>query len=62
MEPSTNRDAGRWDASERGELQWLEPGEERRYDLEVGVLAGETAITDFETRISRISQPPVRTP
>ena len=55
MEPSTNRDAGRWDARDRGELQWLEPGEERRYDLEVGTLAGEAAITDFETRISRLS-------
>jgi Domain of unknown function (DUF4432) len=54
MEPSTNRDAGRWDARERGELQWLEPGEERLYDLEVGALAGETAITDFEARVSRI--------
>jgi Domain of unknown function (DUF4432) len=55
MEPSTNRDAGRWDARERGELQWLEPGEERHYDLEVGALAGDAAITDFEARIARIS-------
>jgi hypothetical protein len=55
MEPSTNRDAGRSDARERGELQWLEPGEERRYDLEIGALAGEVAISDFEARVSRIS-------
>ena len=36
LEPRTNRDAGRWDAQERGELLWLEPGEVRRYDLEIG--------------------------
>jgi hypothetical protein len=55
MEPSTNRDAGRSDARERGELQWLEPGEVRRYDLEIGALAGQAAISDFEARVSRIT-------
>jgi hypothetical protein len=55
MEPSTNRDAGRWDARERGELQWLEPGEERQYDLEVGALPGEADIPDLEARISRLA-------
>jgi Domain of unknown function (DUF4432) len=55
MEPSTNRDAGRWDAQERGELQWLEPGEERRYDLEIGALDGEAAIGGFEGRVSRLA-------
>ncbi|MGH3302895.1 MAG: aldose 1-epimerase family protein [Streptosporangiaceae bacterium] len=47
MEPSTNRDAGRFDARERGELQLLEPGETRRYDLELGVLSGAAAIDKF---------------
>jgi Domain of unknown function (DUF4432) len=56
MEPSTNRDAGRWDARERGELQWLEPGEERRYDLEIGALDGEAAIGEFEGRVSRLAE------
>jgi hypothetical protein len=51
MEPSTNRDAGRADARERGELQWLEPGEQRRYDLEIGALDGAAAIGEFETRV-----------
>jgi hypothetical protein len=55
MEPSTNRDAGRWDARERGELQWLEPGEERRYDLEIGALDGEAAIGEFQDRVSRLA-------
>jgi hypothetical protein len=55
MEPSTNRDAGRPDARERGELQWLEPGEERRYELEIGALPGMGAISGFEARVSRLA-------
>ena len=55
LEPSTNRDAGRRDARERGELQWLEPGEERGYVLEIGALAGVTAIRGFEARVSRLA-------
>jgi hypothetical protein len=55
MEPSTNRDAGRWDARERGELQWLEPGEGRRYDLEIGALNGPAAIAEFGRRVSRLA-------
>jgi len=54
MEPSTNRDAGRADARERGELRWLEPGEQRRYDLEIGALAGAAAIDSFAARVSRL--------
>jgi hypothetical protein len=57
MEPSTNRDAGRQDARERGELQWLEPGEERSYVLEIGALPGVTAIREFEARVSRLAAP-----
>jgi hypothetical protein len=55
MEPSTNRDAGRPDARERGELLWLEPGEERRYELEIGALPGMGAISGFETRVSQLA-------
>jgi hypothetical protein len=54
MEPSTNRDAGRWDARERGELGWLEPGEVRPYDLEIGALVGGEAIDAFAGRVDRI--------
>jgi len=57
LEPSTNRDAGRQDARERGELQWLEPGEDRRYMLEIGALPGVTAIGEFEARVSRLAAP-----
>lgn len=55
MEPGTNRDAGRLDARERGELQWLEPGEGRRYELEIGALAGAGAIGSFAARVSRLT-------
>ena len=55
MEPSTNRDAGRWDARERGELQWLGPGEHRHYDLEIGALNGLASIGEFEARVSRLA-------
>jgi hypothetical protein len=47
MEPSTNRDAGRFDARERGELSYLAPGAERRYRLEIGALDGRDAIEAF---------------
>ena len=58
LEPSTNRDAGRWDARERGELQWLGPGEQRRYDLEIGALNGLASIGEFEARVSRLAASP----
>jgi galactose mutarotase-like enzyme len=51
MEPTTNRDAGRFDARERGELTYLAPGESRSYDLEIGVLDGADAIDSFATRV-----------
>jgi hypothetical protein len=49
MEPSTNRDAGRFDARERGELLYLAPGETRRYELQIGALAGADAIDTFRS-------------
>lgn len=53
MEPTTNRDAGRFDAKERGELRFLEPGEVQRYDLEIGVLDGGDEIDAFDDRVRR---------
>jgi hypothetical protein len=47
MEPSTNRDAGRFDARDRGELIHLAPGETRRYRMEIGGLVGADAIEAF---------------
>ena len=50
MEPSTNHDAGRFDAKQRGELIMLEPGECRSYRLEIGALVGNEAINEFADR------------
>ncbi len=55
MEPTTNRDAGRFDARERGELAFLAPGESREYDLEIGVLDGQAAIDSFEARVNALT-------
>jgi hypothetical protein len=55
LEPSTNRDAGRLDASERGELRWLAPGSVARYDLEIGALSGAEAIGRFGERVSQLA-------
>jgi uncharacterized protein DUF4432 len=54
MEPTTNRDAGRFDAKERGELMFLKPGESRSYELEVGALEGTAAIDAFASRIEKL--------
>jgi hypothetical protein len=57
LEPTTNRDAGRFDAKERGELQWLKSGEERSYHLEIGVLDGPAEISAFEDRVNAVELP-----
>jgi hypothetical protein len=54
MKFGMNHDVGRFDARERGELQWLEPGQIWRYDLEIGALAGAEAIAGFESRLESI--------
>jgi hypothetical protein len=54
IEPSTNRPAGRLDARQRGELIILEPGERRRYDLELGALDGGAAIDGFAARVAAL--------
>jgi hypothetical protein len=54
IEASTNRDAGRWDARERGELIELAPGEQRTYDIEMGALVGSEQIEAFTSRVQRL--------
>ena len=54
MEPGTNRDAGRFDARERGELLFLDGGEARTYDLEIGALDGGPEIESFAQRVAGI--------
>ena len=58
MEPSTNRDAGRFDARERGELGYLASGEERRYRLEIGALDGRDAIEAFAAGARELAAAP----
>ena len=60
MEPSTNRDAGRLDARTRAELQHLPAGEQRRYALEIGALAGSEAIDAFTADAGRLAGHPAR--
>jgi hypothetical protein len=54
IEPSTNRTGGRLDARERGELITLEPGELRKYDLELGALVGADQINAFVNRVNAL--------
>jgi hypothetical protein len=58
MEPSTNRDAGRFDARQRGELGFLAPGEQRHYELEIGALSGADAISEFANQAARLATVP----
>ena len=52
IEPSTNATAGRLDAKAKGDLIVLEPGETRRYDLELGALVGAAEIDAFAARVA----------
>src|SRR5919198_377484 len=61
IEASTNRDAGRWDARERGELIELAPGERRVYDLEMGALVGADEVERFSARVGRLDPNAVAT-
>jgi hypothetical protein len=52
MEPSTNHDAGRFDARRRGELLHLDPDEHRDYELEIGALVGAEEIDAFTAEVA----------
>lgn len=58
IEPSTNHVQGHGAARERGELIWLEHGEERRYDTTMRVLPDLAAIAASERRISAVAVQP----
>jgi hypothetical protein len=55
LEPGTNRAVPRSELRSTGQLIELEPGERRTYDLELGVLRGDTAIDGFQERVARVS-------
>jgi hypothetical protein len=58
IEPSTNHVFGKPFAKERGELIWLEHGEERSYTTRLKVLDGAEAIATEEARIRAIAAQP----
>lgn len=58
MEPSTNHVQGRAFAAERGELIWLEHGDERRYDVTFRVFSGKDDIAREVSRIEGIAKQP----
>ncbi len=58
IEPSTNHVLGEGAARERGEMIFLEHGDERHYDTRVSILPDEGAIANAEARIVAIAQQP----
>ena len=58
IEPSTNHVLGKEFARERGELIWLEHGDERHYDTVLRILPNAAAVSDAVTRIERVSRQP----
>lgn len=58
IEPSTNHVLGKEFARERGELIWLEHGDERRYDSVFRVLPDAEAVADAVKRIEGVAQQP----
>lgn len=58
IEPSTHHVLGNNAARERGEMIWLEHGDERRYDTTFRVLDGADAIAASEARIRAIAGQP----
>jgi hypothetical protein len=58
LEPSTNHVLGHGYAREKGELMWLEHGQERTYDTVLRVLEGKGAIAAAEKRITGLAVQP----
>ncbi|MET3899710.1 hypothetical protein ABIB57_003672 [Devosia sp. UYZn731] len=58
IEPSTHHVLGNQAARDRGEMIWLQHGEERRYDSTFRILDGAAAIAASEARIRAISGQP----
>jgi hypothetical protein len=58
IEPATNHVYGKPFAQERGELIWLEHGEEKRYRTRFAVLDGAKEIAAMEKRITAIARQP----
>ncbi len=51
IEPANCWVGGRGRARSEVDLKFLEPGEKRNYELEIGILCGPKAIADLEARV-----------
>ncbi|OHZ00432.1 aldose 1-epimerase family protein [Salinicola sp. MIT1003] len=58
IEPATHHVLGQGEARERGEMIWLEHGDERCYQTRFSVLDGEEAIARCERHITAIARQP----
>lgn len=58
IEPSTHHVLGNQAARDRGEMIWLQAGEERRYDARFTILDGAGALAEVEARIRAIAAQP----
>lgn len=58
IEAATHHIKGNTFARDRGEMIWLEPGEDRTYRVQFTVLEGAAEIVDAENRIESISHQP----
>ncbi len=58
LEPATHHVMGNQFARDRGEMIWLEAGEERSYAVSVSVLDGADALKDAEARVRAIGAQP----
>ena len=58
LEPSTHHVLGDAAARERGEMIWLEHGQERRYDAVLAVLDGAASVGAAEARIAAAARQP----
>lgn len=58
IEPSTHHIKGNLFARERGEMIWLEHGDERHYDLRLSILDGADSLGIAEQRIVAIAKQP----
>ena len=56
MEPANCRVEGRAKERERGALQYIEPGEVREFEVEIGVLDGTEAIRSLDERLKSLAQ------
>ncbi|HUE75465.1 MAG TPA: DUF4432 family protein [Chloroflexota bacterium] len=58
MEPANCLPTGRASERERGALRFLAPGETQEYTIEIGVLAGQGDIAEYEERVRSILHVP----